>query len=125
MRWELSNGWGHASSKEPEHDRLFFFLLVIVFAERLGEALGENLFSIAGSSWIHRPRFGVVHPCLSEFPAQMGWMVRDVVAVFDKRVNLLRRPRLALFETGAEFVPLLRGELRQPTAAEAWAESLI
>lgn len=69
----------------------------VVLAERLIEALGKNRVCIVGSSWIHRPRFGVVHPCFPMFPAQMGWMVRDVASIFDKRVNPLWCPRL-LFE---------------------------
>ncbi|EMA47773.1 hypothetical protein C450_20681 [Halococcus salifodinae DSM 8989] len=39
-------------------------------------------------------------------------------------MNRSRRPRLALFEDVTEFVELLVGELRRPSAAEARTEAL-
>ena len=54
----------------------------------------------------------------------MGRMVRDVVPVFDERVNLLGSPRLAFFEDDTEFVPLLWGELRRSAATDAWTKPL-
>lgn len=50
-------------------------------------------------------------------------MTRDAVVVFNQRVNLLWRPRLAFFEYLTQLGELGRGKLRRPAAtAEAWKQ---
>src|SRR6056297_4351642 len=127
IRWELSNGWGHASSKKAQHNGLIFLRVLVVrlvLAERLIQALGENLIGVSRTTRIHRPWFGVVHTGFPEFPAQMRWVVGDAVAIFDECMNLTWCPGLAVFENQAELVEFCRGELRRPAAAEARPEAV-
>ena len=51
-------------------------------------------------------------------------MIRDAVAVFNQRVNLFWRPRLAFLKDLTQLGELCGGKLRRPAAAEAWAQSL-
>lgn len=97
---------------------------MLTLAERLAEALGENLFCIGGATRIHRTWFRVVHPGSAKLPTQMCRVIRDAVAIFDESVDLSWRPGLAVFENRTEFVELCWGELRRPAAAEAGAEPL-
>nr|WP_229124957.1 hypothetical protein [Halapricum desulfuricans] len=74
IRWGLSNGCGHASSKNSKYDRLVLlgiFVIGFVLAECLSEALGENLICVGRTTRIQRAWFGIVHASFLELPAQM------------------------------------------------------
>ena len=89
--------------KNP-NDRLFLLCRSrTILAERLSQALGENLVCIVGTARIHRPRFCVIHAGFTELTTQMSGMVRDIVPLFDECVNLLWRPRLSAFEDSTEL----------------------
>lgn len=97
---------------------------MIILAERLSQALGENLVCIVRTALIPRTGLGVVHSGLAELTTEVCRVVRDSVTIFDERVDLLWRPWLALFMKFTELVELRRGELRLPAAAEAGMKSL-
>lgn len=96
----------------------------MILAEHLLQAPGENLISDAGSAWIRRTRFRVIHPSFAEFTAEMCRMVRNAVAVFDESAYGFQCPRLIVFEDSTEFLNVFRRELRRPAAAEARAKSV-
>ena len=84
-RCRFSVGIGHDASKEPEN-RLTGIngLLVGLLAERLSEALGENLFSVVWPRWRLRTWDRVGHPvhCPADTP-NVARMVADTELIFD------------------------------------------
>jgi hypothetical protein len=93
-------------------------VLSFVLFERRVQALEELLFGVRRLSWIHRSRFGVLHPVRTKNTGQVRSVVGDTIAVPQECIDLLWGPRLALFEKPEELFALSGREFRGRAARE-------
>jgi hypothetical protein len=99
----LSVGIGQDSSKESQDGLTGISGLrcavCVNLAERVGEALGEDLFSVVRSAWRLWTGNRVGHPVdMTKHPRDVTRMIADVELIFDELNDFVSRPRLTVFE---------------------------
>jgi hypothetical protein len=96
---------GHDASKESENGfSEINGLLVVFLAERLGEALGENVFCVLWPRRCLRAWNRIRHPvhCSADAP-NVARMVADTEFIFDQLRDFAGGLRLAFFKESLEI----------------------